>query len=343
MIEILNEYCEKGLVRKQSHPTLPLIIWNYTPTVQYDNLWDEITIQTRGLITDNEGNVIARPFKKFFNLEEGKFTPTSEFEVFSKMDGSLGIMFLYSDQMVCATRGSFNSDQSIWMYNFAKKHNYQNIIVDGYTYLFEIIYPENRVCVNYGNDERLVLLSIINTKTGQEIEYDNFFEQFDIVKKFNGIKDYTFLKGMVRDNEEGFVVRFSNGDRVKIKGEEYLRLHKIMTNVSTTSIWEMVSLGLNIDDFLSDVPDEFYKKIKSYVSDLKYSYVQISEYCGKLHDGFRYGKFNDKEIEPTKKEFAEFVKTNIKKELQPIMFSMWEEKPYNQIIWRLIKPKYEKL
>ena len=49
-------------------------------------MWDEITLQCRGLVTDNEGNVVARPFKKFFNIEEGKHTPTEEFEVFEKME-----------------------------------------------------------------------------------------------------------------------------------------------------------------------------------------------------------------------------------------------------------------
>jgi RNA ligase len=131
---------------------------------------------------------------------------------------------------------------------------------------------------------------------------------------------------------------------MKIKGEEYLRLHKIMTQVSTTSIWEVLSNGDDIDALLKDVPDEFYKKVKSYMGELKYSHFQISEYCGKYHDSYRYGKYGDKEVEPTKKEFAEFVQRNFdKKELHAVMFSMWDKKDYSSIIWKLIKPKYEKL
>ena len=86
----------------------------------------------------------------------------------------------------------------------------------------------------------------------------------DVVKKYDGIKDYTTLKGMVEDNHEGFVVRFSNGDRMKVKGEEYVRLHKIMTNLSTTAVWEVLSNGGSMDELLKDVPDEFYEKIKEY-------------------------------------------------------------------------------
>ena len=149
---------------------------------------------------------------------------------------------------------------------------------------------------------------------------------------------------MVKNNHEGFVVRFSNGDRMKVKGEEYIRLHKIMTNISTTSVWEILSNGGKIEDFLNNVPDEFYEKIKNYVGELKYSFYQISEYCGKRHDGFRYGKYNDRYPEPTKKEFAEFVNENVNPpELRAVMFKMWDKKPYKPVIWKLIKPKFYKL
>jgi RNA ligase len=113
MNEVLNKYFEKGLVYKQIHPTLPLTIWNYTETVQYEGLFDDVTLQTRGLVTDGNGKVVAQPFKKFFNMEEGKHTTTPEFDVYDKMDGSLGILFNYEGEWVMATRGSFTSDQAV--------------------------------------------------------------------------------------------------------------------------------------------------------------------------------------------------------------------------------------
>ncbi len=343
MLPKLNKYHNDGLLYKQTHPTLPLTIWNYTPAVQYGEKWDEVTLQCRGLVTGTEGNVVARPFKKFFNLEENKHTPTSDFEVFDKIDGSLGIMFKYNGEMICATRGSFTSDQSKWMSEFAQKYNYQDIIVEGFTYLFEIIYPENRIVVNYDGQERLVLLGIINTETGEELPYNELFEGFDVVKKYDGVRDYSELKGKVEQNSEGFVVRFSNGQRVKIKGEEYLRLHKIMTNVSTTGVWEFLSNGGDINEFLKDVPDEFYNKVKEYAELLKYGYYQVSEYCGKAHYNFRYGKYGDREVEPTKKEFAQHVMENGHPPYRAVMFAMWDGKPYDKLIWNIIKPEWKKL
>ena len=343
-LSVLDDYTKRGLLFKQTHKTLPLSIWNYSPEVQYGGLWDEITLACRGLVTDNKGNVVAKPFPKFFNIEEGKHTPTEQFEVFEKMDGSLGIVFKYEGEVVYATRGSFTSNQAKWMTNYGKEYNFQDILVDGFTYLFEIIYPENRIVVDYGSQERLVLLGIIKTETGEELSYDDIvMVPWDIVKKYNGIKDYTTLKGMVENNAEGFVVRFSNGDRMKIKGEEYLRLHKIMTNISTTGVWEHLSKGGDINELLKDVPDEFYKKVKEYADTLKYGYYQVSEYCGKAHNYFRYGKYGDREVEPTKKEFANHVLTYGHPPYRAVMFAMWDGKPVDKLIWNIIKPEFKKL
>lgn len=344
MLPKLNKYHNDGLLYKQTHPTLPLTIWNYTPAVQYGEKWDEVTLACRGLVTDNEGNIVARPFKKFFNIEENKHTPTQDFEVFEKMDGSLGIVFKYNGEVIYATRGSFTSDQAKWMENYCKEYNFNDILVDGHTYLFEIIYPENRIVVDYEGQERLVLLGIIKTETGEEIPYDDIVvAPWDIVEKYDGIRDYSELKGKVLQNHEGFVVRFSNGDRMKIKGEEYLRLHKIMTNISTTGVWEHLSTGGDIKDLLKDVPDEFYKKVKEYADLLKYGYYQVSEYCGKSHDYFRYGKYNDREVEPTKKQFADHVINHGHPPYRAVMFAMWDGKPYEKLIWNILKPEFKKL
>jgi len=70
VLSILEKYYQNGLVLKQTHPTLDLSIWNYSPKVQYEKLWDDVTKICRGLVTNSEGKIIARPFKKFFNYEE---------------------------------------------------------------------------------------------------------------------------------------------------------------------------------------------------------------------------------------------------------------------------------
>jgi RNA ligase len=356
-VNILNDYIEKGLLEKNSHPTLPIDIYNYSRECQFSQAWDEITLNMRGTVLDHEGNVVARAFPKFFNMEEHKpgEIPTEEFEVFEKMDGSLGILFQYADEWHLATKGSFTSDQAKKGKEILSRYKYERLLPE-FTYLFEIIYPENRIVCDYAY-ENLILLAVIDNKDGYEIRIHdnhihlegiriaNLFENlgFKIVKKYDGVNDYKQLKSMIDHNAEGFVVKFKSGFRMKIKGEEYVRLHRLLTNFSNVDIWELLKDGKNLDGFLDRVPDEFDKWVKDTIRNLQYHKYAIEERAGKTHDYFRYGKYNDRETEPTKKEFAEHLEfCKVDPSIRSICFAMWDKKDYDHIIWKIIRPKYQK-
>jgi RNA ligase len=245
-----------------------------------------------------------------------------------------------------ATRGSFQSDQAIKAKQILDTKYNVSSLRKTRTYLFEIIYPENRIVVDYGNDEKLVLLAVIDTESGEEIPNSALYfmveDGWDVVTTYKTWgEDWETLKREISKDNEGYVIRFSGGIRMKIKGTEYVRLHKILTNFSTKDIWELLRNNEPLEPFLERVPDEFDKWVKAIIMNLRYSFHHIDERAGKLHDGFRYGKFNDVDPEPTKKEFAEYVK-QFPKELAAVMFKMWDKQPYDNIIWSMIKPKYEK-
>jgi RNA ligase len=334
-LNILYDYVAKGLVVGQSHATLPLAIFNYSRTCQYDRLWDEVTLNCRGLILDTEGNVIAKPFPKFFNMEElsDSEIPKEAFEVFEKMDGSLGIFFHYNGEWHMATRGSFTSEQAIKGMEIAKREGLDRKCVPDFTYLFEIIYPENRIVVDYGTDERLVLLSIINPE-GNEIPYDEIeMDGWDIVNRYDGVNDYTKLKEMIANDAEGYVIRFRNGMRMKIKGDEYVRLHRILTNFSTTDIWELMRTKGNMNEFLDRVPDEFDNWVRMTMMELEAGFENI-KFRSSIDFEYYKGESNG-----DKKEFALAIKDN---EYRSILFSMWDGKSYDETIWKMIKPKWSK-
>jgi RNA ligase len=134
----LTQYIEEGWIEFQDHPSLPLRIYNYSRNCQFEEYWDDLTLMCRGLVLDHDGNIVARPFRKFFNLEESKHTPTTDFDVYEKMDGSLGILFYY-DEWLLATRGSFTSEQSIKGKEMLNKYSTEKLDKNK-TYLFEIIY-----------------------------------------------------------------------------------------------------------------------------------------------------------------------------------------------------------
>ena len=333
-LNTLHKYYEEGWLIKQTHPTLPLTVWNYSQATQYEGKWDDVTIQCRGLVTDDLGNVVARPFKKFFNIEEQKHTITDEFEVYEKMDGSLGIAFYYDGKWIFASRGSFTSEQAIKGGEMFRDKFQQSHFSKDSTYMFEIIYPENRIVVDYAGSERLVLLGRIGTNSGEEYSLDQFKNNgYDVVRKYNNIKNYKYLKQNIGENREGFVIKFSNGDRCKIKGEEYIRLHKIMTEISTKSVWECLSSGNDIYKILEDVPDEFFNKIDEYVEELTSQYILLES---------SYLAFYNV-LESLKDNRAEFAERAKRYEYPQLLFKMLDGSDYTETLWRILKPDFRKL
>jgi RNA ligase len=339
-IEVLNDYLAKGLLLRQDHPSLPLYIWNYSRTAQYDKIWDTITLNMRATVTDHEGNVVARSFEKFFNYEELAEFPDVPYKLFEKMDGSLILLFNYNGEWIVSSKGSFTSEQALKATKILKNH-YLECLPMHLTYSFELIGRSNQIVLDYGPEDKLVMLAAFNKKGG-EYHINEFIDcGIELVTEYKTWgEDWDTLKKEISDNKEGYVVRFDDGFRMKIKGETYIRLHKVMTNLSTIDIWEHLRDD-RLEELLAIVPDEMDLWVKSMVRDLKYSFYSIDDRAGKMHDYFRYGKFGDVDPEPTKKEFAEYVK-QFPVELGAVMFSMWDKKPYDLIIWKMIKPNYSK-
>ena len=341
---ILNQYIEKSLIIANKHPEYNLWILNYSPKTQSKKFWDLYTTSCRGLIIDENGYIVGRSMKKFKNFEEhdpSEIDMSQEFEVFEKVDGSLIIVFYYKPRMewIVASRGSFISEQSIE----AKKMLSVNILGKlsiMCTYLFEIIYPENRIVIDYGDKKELVLLARIMTKTGIEMNYEDFIQWyskwFTVVKRYNikNIKNLNELKALEEDNREGFVIRFLNGFRIKVKFTEYVRLHGILTNVSNLTVWEHMRDNYEFDELLDKVPDEMFNWLMRTVNKLQSSYNDIERLA--LLEFVRIYHINDIS---DRAAFAEQAKQS---KLQSILFKLYDKKSYSDIIWKQIRPVYSR-
>jgi RNA ligase len=227
----LFEEVDKGNINVIYHPDFSnLAIFKYSIDCVADRNWNKFTLMARGLILDLQKEiVVATPFVKFFNLGEIESGSLSiiepDFVVSEKIDGSLCIMFNFANKWRVATAGSFVSDQALWATKWMKKYMSCDQMDITNTYLFEVVYPENKIVVQY-NYEGLVLLSIIDQcgleysveqleKTALSIntrcvEFYNFSDMDSILKNVQTL-------GI---NQEGYVIRFSSGIRLKVKGDE---------------------------------------------------------------------------------------------------------------------------
>jgi hypothetical protein len=217
---------DEKLVQIKKHPMLPLTLLNYTSRTQIRRRWCPELIQARGMVVGPDGLIIARPIPKFFNDRELKGAlPSGPFEVYEKLDGSMVIMSFHNKKPFFCTRGSFTSEQCVKAETiFHKKYNKQHVD-ERYTYCFEVIYPKNKIVVDYGDEEDLFLLAKIHTATGKEAPIDD--TNFRCPEKLVSCQSFTQLKQMDIPNKEGFVVKFiDDGFRMKIKFKTYIALHK---------------------------------------------------------------------------------------------------------------------
>lgn len=351
-LEAIFELDVQKLITVRTHPdhNVDLYIANYTPQVQFDKLWGKHPLLPlcRGLIFDGTGHVIARPFSKFFNYGEydGPL-PTGPFEVTEKMDGSLGIVYPQGNgSFAVATRGSFASDQAIkgtemlralyGRYSAYDPLNQGPLFNRDYTYLFEIIYPANRIVVNYGDKEELVLLAVIDIETGRDVPRDEWYmemrEYFDVAPHYPDAAAVHELE--VDPDKEGYVVRFLENDlRLKVKGAEYLRLHKVLTGVNARTIWQALNNGDNIEAWMMELPDEFCTYIRTTASKLQDDYDRKAAAVWRIYDrimesftGFAY---------PDRKQFAMEA---TKHPCASILFTIFDQKDWTKQVWKLVYP-----
>lgn len=250
--ELLSSHIGAGNVAATKHPTSDLTIYNYTPQVQYSKQWDEVTRACRGLIVRGNGEVVARPFQKFFNyaetdMYEETITPSTHVYAFDKLDGSLGIVYWDDEgQPQVATRGSFTSVQAIHASEKIKDILVPNF--DNITMLVEIIYPENQIVLDYKGMDDLVLLGGIRIDSGYFMDPVTLFAEIRGVypeggfnylaqnyQEIESVEDA--LNNLNRTNREGFVLHTDQGTMVKVKQDDYLAMHKAVFNFTKRNVW----------------------------------------------------------------------------------------------------------
>lgn len=248
-----------------------LRIYTYNDKCVHEKAWDNITLHTRGIIFDRDtGQCIAYPFPKFFNIEERPDTQpdvlpwSGGFQTFEKMDGWLGTLYQYEGECSIATRGSFESPGAKWATKWLRRNHTILICPPNTTLMFEIISPETHIIVNY-DFEGLVLIGAFNYLTGEElpwVEVENIGKENNFrmpkVYKVSQLKQiFEHNKALSGKENEGVVVRFNNGQRVKIKSRDYLRRARILSRLGPLSIWETMENGRVPEQYLDSIDPDY--------------------------------------------------------------------------------------
>ncbi|MFD9245720.1 RNA ligase [Streptomyces sp. NPDC059556] len=368
-----------GHITRKRHPELPLSIYTYTRACQYAQHWNEATTRCRGLVADDAGGrIVALPLPKFFNVSEHAAgrpyappLPDEPFEVYDKVDGSLGVVFHYDGRWHVASKGSFTSVQATWAQRRLDAADTAGL-TPGVTYLAEILYPGNRIVVNYGDRRDLVLLAAFD-RDGTEVplaEAATGWQRVGSVVRTWPAMDLAELVALTESNTlpdghratgtdaEGFVLRFASGRRAKAKLAEYVRLHKVLTGVTERDIWRGHGIqrfaalpagelakglgcsvaeveadgGKPLDALLEQVPDEFDAWVREVIGGLEATAAERERAVDEAYAGLAH-------LAGDRGAFARAAAGVPDRGLRAALFLRLDGRPTDLLLWRQLRPE----
>ena len=265
-VATLEAHVDAGLIRKQYDPTRPLSIYTYSTVCELNEAWDEYTRESRGLVLDDKGRVVIPCIPKFFNSGTKFAEPISlsdpATEITEKNDGYL-IQVKKDNEygLVVTSKGSFTSK----MVEKAKEIIVEDQLEEGILYVCELCcnFPgdEAIIVTRWKEDPKLVCFSKRN-EDGKDLLLINFPQCFELVRRFSPQEATEYLK---RNDIEG-VVAFQDGKRTQFKTDNFLRLHRLISDVRKVRVWELLASGQDLDEI--QIPDEFMNQMKQWRDEL---------------------------------------------------------------------------
>jgi RNA ligase len=201
------------------------------------------------------------------------------------------------------------------------------------TLLFEIIYPDNRIVVDYGNEEMLVLLAARNTITGEY--YDGEFLA-EVACRYNFItvafhsmpqnaQDIAVLVRGWDNGREGVVVEFRDGSRWKFKADAYVQVHRLLSRLSFKRILEAIRDGV-IDDTLPLLPPHLQKGVLATMDEIAQVRQLVRERVFRV--------YATAPLEGTTRgDFARWVMA-FHKDISMYLFRLYDNQEIDRDIWK---------
>ena len=225
-------------------------------------------------------------------------------------------------------------------------------VMDRYTYLFEIIFPENRIVLDYGDRDDLVAIGAVPKFGGRAFGpsmamWDGWQgPMVQILSHGDTLRDA--LARTPRPNAEGLVVRFlATSERVKIKQEDYVALHRIIFGLNERAVWQRLLDGDHSAVINRDLPEEFHpwvNKVAKRLIDEGFDiadaacddFAAILKVIGPQpqgHTGFEF----EQDVERTRKKW--FASLAVKSKNRGLLFLLYDDKSLHEAIFKMIRPE----
>jgi len=234
--------------------------------------------ECRGMLFDKAGNILARRLHKFFNVNEKEETLSTAIDftqphsILEKLDGSMVTPIQVDSHIRWGTKMGVTDvamNAEVFIACNPQYSEFADFIMSwDSTPIFEWCSPKNRIVVEYPHD-RLVLIAIRDNVSGEYRSYQNMCDlaaqySIEVVKVYPG--SASSMQQLLDNTKElqgaeGYIIRFDDGHMVKIKGDWYVRIHKVKDSLSQ----EKNIIDLLVNDKIDDIKPHMLESDKQHL------------------------------------------------------------------------------
>lgn len=293
ILPIIKDRKEFVVVDKGYHTVVNYVLQGNDTFIGKDEHESSILKELRGIkFCSLTGNIVARPFAKFFNLGEREETNLENIDfskphyIAEKLDGSmLHPVKNPGGEIVFHSKMGFTdiaSQVTSWVYNNHPEYLQlaEWAIEYGFTLIFEWCSRKNRIVIDYPEDQ-LVLLHMRRNSTGTYTPrwyLEEIAKRFDIplvnAAVYRSGTNQEYFKNQLeiilsKTNEEGYVITFEDGHMVKVKNSWYLQLHRTKDDIATERKVVNLIMENSLDDLKSLLDANDLKRINAYEKEFR--------------------------------------------------------------------------
>lgn len=291
--------------------------------------------ECRGIMFDPKtGEIVSRPFHKFFNAGEREDIAISKLDlsqphtVYEKLDGSMIRPIKVDGGIRLGTKMGITDVALLAEEFYAGRDNYEAfmraMVGSGFTPIFEFVSRRARIVVDYA-EENLILLAVRDNYTGEYLDAGSLAAIYEIpfVRTMASSNDMASLVETIRkqDTGEGVVVCW-DGHKVKVKSEDYVRLHRAKDKMRTERNLVELILSEGLDDFLPMLSEEDATRVNAFNHEFHIEVGSVAGLVQNVYSGARRD-YN------TKRDFAVSGVLQDQPRLRSVVFALWDGKIEN--------------
>lgn len=274
----------KLVQRKESTRYPGLFVIKYKRNVFWDNLWNDVLVECRGLVVDADWNIVIQPFTKIFNRGENGTDIDRDAEVVAirKVNGFMAAAtYVEGHGVVVSTTGSLDSDFVTLAEKYITPEN--KGVIDRYgrgiTFIFEIVDASDPHIVREDEGAYLIGGRVLPATTDYMSSIKNEEWLDEAAASMFNIKRPKWTQSRFSDvvdaartcQHEGFVV-YSKDKALKIKSPYYLT-SKFFARKSE----EKLLKGLEDQQWFRTVVEEEMYPVIDYLATIKEEFVAQDE------------------------------------------------------------------